>query len=357
MAIYQCTHCKRKKSFTIDDTSVFINTCTLTKACEGRLFLEKKDTKLLINEQSTWTPTSTAATAAVDDTTEAKLTYLTNNSNGGVTLALPSTYTDDVYWLKLQQSNTLSGTKKYRYQKYTYTIYPTIKNIRGRDKNGSILRINDFVIQNQMVDVYVNGVKKDTTFFTLDVDVVHLVTPMSVMSTVDVYVYESVNANEKFVQFQKNSQLIFSEAVGAWSNISYITDASGQHWNLYSAVSILPDEVITNLSSFNIMTLTNESQTIDYDGAINSGFFVLSDYPYKEIDRRHDAIIRCDTLKSGYQLGYNSTYANQFFVLTEFVTGIYPSFSVEDAAYVFPTINDVNYKTEYLSSYIPSYIL
>jgi hypothetical protein len=289
---YKCNVCKRTKDFSADNLHAFINLCTITQNCSGKLspIATKNIRSILpsepVNGLLDWIPQN----AVILNTVAAVETIfpLDSNSDQIMTIAVLNegfTALDDTFSLTF----TVQRTNIQDFVEYTYTLAANQDTIIGAD-NSSQSKVLKF-ISSDNVNVFINGVQ--TNQFVLQYSdtvgyAIVLNTTRTVSVSVKVVVYPQISITETTsVQFTKNENLTFLKST-AWNNAKSIM-LNGLEYVLYSSVlESLPANKELNLYPGN--SLTNYS--------LSNMYFLLSNDPYTSIDRILDFIVPLDILST-----------------------------------------------------------
>ena len=272
---YQCTICRRTKSVLDNSTHAFMNGCTITKGCEGKLYWSgisstDESSAVPVSEQwvSRWAVTSTTAV------TKAPVAYpLVNSPNGAFVVAvrdhgsLPDSATITVEQKKFGEIDFTS---------YTYSVTAASTTVSGQDAYGKILRIPQSAIDGGLVQVRVNGIIFPTERYTLSTTSISFAAwppGLSAGDTVGIVVYSSTPVVVSELSLTRNTSLIPSTARGGWSNVGYVylNGDSSVRWVLYS---------VDTLSGL----IAGSFKITSSDLGLN-GFILMSNSPHGQRDR------------------------------------------------------------------------
>lgn len=275
---YKCNTCKRTKDFLADDLHSFINLCTITQHCPGKLApIATKNIRSILASNPIagvldWLPKE--APPEVSNKIIPK-TFLLDNSfsqvmciavkNSGQTLP-----TDFNLTFTVQKTNVQEFTE------YVYNLGANQDTIIGADisSQAKVLKFTN----TDNVSVYINGVQTEDISVKYSDSVGYAIvlnTTRNVISNIRVVVYPRIDISETAtINFVKNNALILSKTT-AWSNINSII-LNGHKYILYSSVlNMLPANKELNLYPGNALN----------DLVLSDMYFLLSNNPFTSIDR------------------------------------------------------------------------
>ena len=298
---YQCNICKRTKDMPTDKLHGFINLCTITQNCGGRLKpIATKNLREILPSSSeanlvNWKP-RTQQEAAIQ-LQEEPVVHLNLASSSAKVLTMAVKGDPNLLPLNIDLKFSIELADSQSYLEYTYTLAAGIDTIIGTDNSslGKLLRFTN----NDVVMVYINGVLLSTSDFTLNYQgstgySVTLHTIKNVQTSAKVVVFQNVPiAETSALTFSKNSNLDISSA---WENVNSVL-INGEQWTVYSCVDIsaLPINSILTLyegSSF--------SQTLPNTPLDQLRFLAAYD-PFTVVDRIYNAVVSLANLSAENQ--------------------------------------------------------
>lgn len=300
---YQCDTCKRTKDLPTDKLHGFINLCTITQNCKGRLKpIATKNLREILpssvsSSLSNWKPRTSINSGESPAISNEEVIYFNAASSTskiltlavkGIPASLPSVV-DIKFSIEKAESQS--------YIEYTYTLAANSDTIIGTDNSsyGKMLRF--FVTD--VVMVYVNGVLLLETDYVLNFQgtngySVTINQKKKVQSAVKVVVFQNVPIAETTpIIFTKNSELDINSA---WENVTSVT-INSDVWTLYSCLDLseLPVNTILTLyqgatfsNALNLTELTNVNLLLAYD-------------PFTPIDRINSCLVSFDKLSAENQ--------------------------------------------------------
>jgi hypothetical protein len=291
---YECDTCKRAKDLPVDLIHGFVDKCTITKNCTGRLFpIKAKNLRDILPTKGAaglqnWSPrgTNSPSVSSVNQLIEYDIS---SNVNRAMTLiskepfaTAPSTYS---------LSFTVQLDSVQDYIEYDYTLASGSKIVIGKDTSGKTLRF----LPTDLINVYVQGVLRpqaDATLgYTLNYqsDVGYSVefnTAQSFATSVKIVVFQGVTLTETTpLYFTKNSILSIDSA---WANVEAV-NLAGEQWTVYTCTSTtgLPDNSQLNL--YEVALDPIKSRLEDF-------YFLLSYSPYSIADRVYSIGVQLNRL-------------------------------------------------------------
>lgn len=312
---YECTVCRRTKSFIRDNQRVVPNQCVITKGCLGRLAplseSQEASSTPAIAGVADWYPRGENKTTA-EVSTASQSILMSNSSSGALVIAVKSS---DPASLPIQITLDVEQKKigDVGFQQFTFKATAATTSISGRDLNGKNLRFDQLAIDEQRVVVRLNGVEISPV---LEPSKVIFNFPAS--SSVDVIVFNDVDVTKKTIFATRNKSLIPSLTKGSWSNIDYVTrvldDGTLTKWYLYTA------DTIGDMTAGKIKVYTG-----------NGAVFLLSSTPYQSMDRYLSFIIPQEKLQDDFLI---SPVDGHFTISKDLVDEIYPPFAIPLDSYI-----------------------
>jgi hypothetical protein len=268
---YKCNTCLRTKDIEQDNLRAFINKCTITNHCLGKLipFKIKKTRNVLDNSVDSSVTDWSKATYPKNPNTEA-LSYL-NTGNGTITLAVKNSM-EHVINLAFSINKDVTTS----FQEYTYNL-SNFSIILGRDTSPAkkILRFSP----TDTVLVYINGELYSDQIgtnksYSLSADGSSVILGQKIFtpSDIKIIVYQAADITySEFINFYAN----FSENhSSAWNNITKVSIA-GEDYRVFTC---------SNFENLPINTRLNLLPGIT-DLNLNDCFLLLANPNYTAVDR------------------------------------------------------------------------
>jgi len=302
-----CTVCKRTKDAPVDNTRVVPDRCTITLNCQGRLVLTeyRSNAEIAVAPEvgiTDWYPRNRTVTATVADTEPT----LVNTSTGtyqqlvlGLALASPPT---DAATAALQL--TLRDDTPKNYRQYTYRFDTTFQNVAGVEDGleKKTLRYTAYGVNPDLVEVYVNGVKKEqftdyqlydgTPSSTVPPNIISFNVPQTVSGTaqVDVIVSKAAVLNTTTLTFFRNTDNEARRDKGAWENVSYLDRLVGGVWKrFYLFTYDVSTSVDLTLNTIMIpSTPILVTDVVPASVQLSDSELLLARKPYTQLDRYPD---------------------------------------------------------------------
>lgn len=316
---YQCTICRRTKGIEKNNTHVLPNQCIISKGCAGRL-IPVGETEEMANVAplagvEDWYPRGTKIVKN-EEVPTAEQFSLSTSSSGSLTLAikLDPTLLPIQLHVQLEQKKVQAA----EFQQYLFKVnashQSTTTILTGKDSNGKNLRFTEEAVNEDRIQVRVNGVPTtDVTFIPQNKIVFNTLLPIGTL--VDVVVTNDTTIESRTITFTRNKSLIPSLTRGSWSNIDYV-DVMGEKWYLYSADSL------GSLSQGKIRVVGND--------VTSDAMYLLASTPYQSMDRYLNWKVSEASLSD-----FNITYENGELVVDAGKREeIYPPFKLDQAAYI-----------------------
>lgn len=315
---YECSICRRIKSFLKDTQRVTPNHCTITKGCLGKLSVvgETKiptQTKLSAGIED-WYPRGTKR-GNTNDVNVSESFDLSTSATGSLTLAVKG---DDTLPYQLNLTLEQRRVGDIQFQQFTFRLTSGATSVSGRDSSGKNLRFDQEAIDEGRVVARVNGVETTATFSGSKVS---FITP--VVGVVDVLVYSTKSTTTKILTLTRNKSLNPTLARGSWANINYVEridiDGNVSKWYLYSVDTIAG--------------LTTGRIKIEKSSEVGEAIFLLASTPYQSTDRYLNFVVPQSSLIEDFNLAHES---GELTASTEFLSEIYPPISIPNDAFVGP---------------------
>ena len=295
---YKCNKCARTLDVRQDNLRVFINNCTITQHCQGKLSpISAQRMRSVVaasvdNALTNWTPSNQSVAFQQVPTFE----YL-NTGAEVITLAvLEDGFMPTNFSMAFNISSSVSDYLEYNYSLTFFT------QIIGVDLNSNTLRFTN--VDNVLV--YINGVLQDATTYSLvyNATVGYAITLQSAIiqtSAVRIIVYSPVAIhNTNAITFTRHDQ---NNYTSAWSSVYriYITDpikAVKTSYILYSSNQLSNLVINTRL---NLLPGTNN---LPNSLILQDFYFLLANPNYTSVDRNLLSIVNLNNITS------NENYLN-----------------------------------------------
>lgn len=280
---YECNTCKRSKDLAVDLIHGFVDKCTITKNCTGRLFpIKAKNLRDILPSKGAaglqnWTPRGNLTEA--ERLVNKPVSYdLASSGNRTLTLIskVPFSTAPSTYLISfIAQLDTVQD-----YIEFDYTLASGSKTIIGKDSTGKTLRFS----QTDLLNVYVQGVLRPQLDpilgYTLNYQngvgySIDFNTTQAFATSVKVVVFQGVTLTETAqLEFIKNSELAVD---GAWSNIETVS-LHGETWTVYTCIDTSALPVNSQLNLYEVVPDPVKSHLEDF-------YFLMAYSPYSVIDR------------------------------------------------------------------------
>lgn len=321
----QCSTCKRTKDALINLTHYATDRCTITLGCEGRLsptgYTSEGTSVLSVPPTgiSNWYPrgstlTSTAtlqADALYDTGTGIKQQLVLAVSDAALGFTPGS---QAVLTLNLIAEQQMAKD----FRQYTFRKSGSVKVVNGVEdaQAKKVLRYNTTGVTPDMIEVYVDGVKRDHGTGPADYDLYDgtpgsAVPPNSVLfnntvtgssTQIDVIVTKASTITAAQLTFVRAADDEARDTIGAWEGIDAVTSPSVGRWSLfYCDVSVhsanLALDVQLRLDAAKPTVLVNVPGTPE--NVVTAAAILLSRSKlYTQLDRQRSKWVRTDRLVS-----------------------------------------------------------
>ena len=291
---YKCDTCNKEVDLENNITHAFIDRCTLTKGCLGRLRLvgEKNSKDNILNFESFIQPDSISG-GATDLSLPAFVDASSNEANDMVIAVKRVGAVTQSSVLSLSLKEVLS--KEQTYKEFVFNLTVPFSAISGKDSSveQKVLTFED----TDSVVIFINGKEIDSTVYTLENNIVRFATQVvyntySASSVfVKILVFSKEETVSKTIAFRKNVEGLSSNA---WSNVSEIK-LGGETYDIFTAADTLSVDLNTRLIP----------QTASLDGnniQLNDISLLLSNQPYQIYDRISTRVVKLSDLDSSVDL-------------------------------------------------------
>lgn len=371
---YQCSICRRTKDIIKDNLRATPNQCTITKGCAGSLYKIGETTNaspvLPVPGLTNWYPRGETVTARAEAIAEEKVSLSCSNT-GVLTLALLLTDAEAASNPSVKFVATQQLSADVPFTEYVYNLVAGTQIISGKDSLGKNLRFDQNAIDNNQIQVLVNGVARvqgdDPQDYVATPNTITFNQSLDSGTVVSVSVFGTAPTIQQTLTFIANNTFIASDSSGSWGNIRWVDEydpdtgelrsTGNKKWWLYSCTSI------TGLSAFSLLRVSaikDSSETttlIPGDiGEFDAARFLLASPPHDSTDRYLNFYVDLNTLSEGYILSTEITSVTELFASTSALVNIYPPFQLifaedpNDSSYVIP---DTFPKNSALSSDTP----
>jgi hypothetical protein len=307
----KCTNCKRSVDKLVNLTHYQPDKCTITLGCEGRLQpLEYKSDSSISVAQKTgatdWYPRNTEIINNKKQV-DIKLIDLQSGSLKQIVIAVPQEEPpeDAIYTLSLK----IKADTPKEYRQYIFRKSGVITSISGIESGleKKALRFNAFGDSPDLVEVFVNGVKRDQGKGNLDYqiyigDSASIAPPNTIVfntpieqpgiSQIDIIISKDAPAKIINLHFTRNQYDESQVNTGAYENINYLERFINGKWQKYYLYTLDLNEGIIDLNS--ILLPVRESDA----------FILLARKPYTKLDRYNTIIFKLNNLNDNDYLKY-----------------------------------------------------
>ena len=294
---YQCTTCRRTIDQPLDAQHVQPDLCVITKGCQGRLLpiakVTNPETTAAVAGLTDWYPRGQVRGGLPAQAAEAS-TSLSNSDTGTITIALRTQAAGELgvtsTALNLLFEQRVTGTIPFQQYEYRVTAGTTV--VTGRDLSGRVMRFDQLAIDEDRVLVRVNGVERVDR--TLTPNTVTFNSALGAADSVAVLVYAQQQVVERVVPVTRHDGNSALTNPGAWSNIRFVKrhdPAVGYQYRWYIFSTQLPlMAYIPADGSLRLTGVKTQETNTDAlpDGDLNGMIFLLSNYPWKNIDRYYN---------------------------------------------------------------------
>lgn len=305
---YKCNTCGRTLDVLQDNLRSFIDRCTITQHCKGKLAPISLKTlrNVLASSEHSNLQDRISSTNVKFQTSSVPIAL--NSQKSIITLAVKETPSmADHFFLKFNINSSVSS-----YKEYTYSL-SNFNSIMGADSLSSILKFTPA----DTVLVYINGIlwaegQTGANGYTLVYNsssigyLIQLSTEVFVQSSVRVVVY-----TPSAIQYTNNIEFIANSASNletSWSNVTRVF-MKNSYYRLYSSndLNVLPLNTRLNLfpgdNNFDISTMD----------------FLLANPNYTPIDRNYVNIVSLNNLAT------NENFLNVYNEGTDFILECTPT--------------------------------
>lgn len=347
---YQCSVCRRTTDIEQDTLRALPAQCTITKGCSGSLYkigqsLSKSNTPILPGVID-WYPRGKKPSARPTVQPE-DVVSLSTSTAGTLTIALRVSNSFVINNPQITMVLRQRLTSDVPYSELVFRPVTQTSIISGRDVAGKNLRFDQAAIDNDRVQVSVNGVVRtpgtEALDFTLQPNVISFNQPLPPKSVVTVLVFSQAPTTLFSVNFTRNDYIQDSINLGSWGNVRFFNTyveniptmpgtaapgniVDGRRWWVYTATSNSAEkeaqylfESITNTVS-GIQLLPSSSLSYS-DGA-----FIASKPPHGNLDRYLNTFLSFDKLKEDFNINTKSESRTELYVSAKLFEDINPPF-------------------------------
>lgn len=279
---YQCTVCNRTRDIRQDNLRAFINKCTITQHCIGKLSpIFTKTLRSVLATSENISLQDWIANNTVPSNPEPSTPIILNAQKSIMTIAVrESLGTLNYFFLKFNMNSSILNYLEYSYSMSNFT------DVLGNDTSGKLLK---FTTADTLL-IYVNGIQlQDTEYSVLFNGTlgygISLDTKIFVQSNVRILVFtpSTIQTTEN-VKFKEH---LTSNLSSAWSNVTKVW-IEGERYRLYSTDNLAVLPLNTRL---NLLPGLN---SLD----ISQAKILLANPNYTVVDRNLTQIVSLDNLIS-----------------------------------------------------------
>lgn len=315
---YKCDTCGKEVDLENNITHAFIDRCTLTKGCLGRLRLvgEKNSKDNILNFESFVQTDSIAGKAKSKDLPQF-IDASSNDANDFVVAVRRSTAYSPNSILQIQFEEILNTEQSY--SEFIFNLNVPFSAISGKDS--SVEQRVLMFDESDSVVIFINGKEIDSTTYTLENNVVRFNSTIvygtfgSSSVFVKVLVFSRSQTIAKHLNFRKN---VAGLSTNAWSNVNSIQ--IGQDiYDVFTSVDDLSIDLNTRL-------IPKSAAIAGIATNLNDVIILLSEKPYERFDRIVTRVVRLSDLDSSvdlvkYELVNSSP---RFLVTSNSISDIFP---------------------------------
>ncbi len=357
---YQCSICRRTKDLVKDNLRAIPNQCTITKGCSGSLYKIGETTNstpvLPVPGLTNWYPRGESITPRAEAPAEEKVS-LSCSETGVLTLALLLTDAEAAANTSIKLVATQQLSADVPFTEYVYSLVASTQIVQGKDSLGKNLRFDQDAIDNDQIQVLVNGVARvqgdDPQDYVATPNTITFNTALDSGTIVSVSVFGTAPTIQQTLTFISNNTFIATDSSGSWGNIRWVDEydpdtgelrsGGNQKWWLYSCTSI------TGLSASSLLRVSqiknNAESVVLIPGTIgefDSARFLLAAPPHDSTDRYLNFYVDLNVLSEGYILSTEITSVTELLASVGALVNIYPPFQLifaedpNDSSYVTP---------------------
>lgn len=320
---FQCTVCRRTAQYEKSNIHAGPALCTITKACQGIL--------LKIGETSL--PAATVPIAGLTDwyprnkkpivkqkPKETNFWPLATSDRGTITIAIRQTEAEAMTTTNVALKLLQRRVEAVAHTQYIFRLTSGETAISGRDTLGKNLRISQDAMDDDRVDVVVNGIKVEGFTVTSAGRTIVLPAAYPTNSTVDIFVLNEKDAVE--VEFQMMSNRLIGQGAGSWANVKWIeiNNSESGLWETYWLYNILIPGGLSASAKIKFLGVHIDGDPID-----NSRVkFLLAKSPYASADRVQQLVVNCANLSDDFIFKSTQNIPAQLQLDDSFITSIYP---------------------------------
>jgi hypothetical protein len=304
---YKCTVCRRTKAIEWDSLRALPDHCTITKGCQGRLS-PQGDTKVpapvpTLDGVTDWYPRN-QVTEEQKPPLHPDQIDLATSKQGALTIAVrgasESVLSDSITLRLLQRVG-----EDIKFTQYTFKPQSVTSTITGKDVNGKNLRFDTAAINEDRVQVRVDGIPRPET--TLNPNTATLSAPIFPGSIVDILVYSAPINVEQSIVLTRNGLGEMTDTRGSWMNVKAvevfeINLGARTKWWLYTA---------DNLSGISV----GKMKVINLDNAGDQAIVLTAGFPYSSHERSLTHYVPLVNLYADFNLGMVTSDATQKLVV------------------------------------------
>ena len=304
--VYTCSVCSKKQTQRFNKSNVILTNCVATEDCTGTVYKTGESDIPIYNYVT--------RAGEVKNNSE-NLIILNSSQTGALSVAIlaDSSFISDNPNLTVTLYRSKNNQQILR--KYAFSPKIATLSLSGRDDNSNALNI-DPTFAEENLTILVNGEVWDTAKFSLPwtKNLIKFNREIPKNSYVEIIVSSLDEIEEYELDFTSNISEI-SSVDNAWSNVRYVTYNNQIYW-IYSCESVvLPQSAYFKIK--NISTLSGAIFSYDY-------FFLLADYPFSQVEKRFDVILKKINSEADFIFKSSSNYPLIIQVDAGQFTDLYP---------------------------------
>lgn len=292
-----CTLCRRNVDKLVDITHYAPDRCTITQGCEGRLQPTeyRSSAGIAVSQEvgvKDWQPRGSAKIPGTNVTLPAALINLQTGTKKQLVIGA----TTDQPFIFLRLRGKADAPKAYR--SYIFRREETFQTISGVESGleKKALRFSAFGENPDMVEVFVNGVKREPGDGPEDYQIANAtngvppntisfnsVIDESSISQIDIIVSKETPSAEYSLKFVRNKDDESRANTGVYENVNYVDGMiASDNWERYFLYTLDLDSIASEIPLNSILVPAEDTNII----------FLLARKPYTQLDRYSTAVIQ-----------------------------------------------------------------
>ena len=276
---YKCNTCKREIDIQEDQLRVFVNKCSITQSCAGKLSpIKTKKTRNILSTDLDTTVFNKSTSIYPSNNNNSGGESFVNLNSGANTLTIAIRELDDIPLpAKINLRFNINSQNVTSFDEFVYRVSNT-KIISGKD-NSNIQKVLKFSNTDTIL-VFLNGQVLDESLYEksyfngIGTSII-LTNMIYSLSTVKVLVYKPSDiVYTNYLEFFENKFITTFDT--AWNNVNYVK-CDGKNYKLFSSNQILNLPINSRL---NLYPGDNDSLIDD-----NECFILIANPHYTVIDR------------------------------------------------------------------------